>query len=128
VDDDGSAVLSYWMLWGGRGIGLAFAKAPDFQIWTKSAANPVIGSTEWGFTESRDPYGRTIHYGSADPSNIWKRDGRYYMLTGNLLVLEKLGRVPDAPLSKQGDRLYLFASENLREWRNLHVFYERNPQ
>jgi len=128
VDDDGSAVLSYWMLWGGRGIGLAFSRGPDFETWTKSAANPVIRSTEWGVTESRNPDGRAIHYGSADPSNIWKRDGRYYMLTGNLLVLDKLGRAPDAPLWEQGDRLYLFASDDLREWRYLHAFYERNPE
>lgn len=48
-------------------------------------ANPVIKSTERGVTEVKDANGKTSFYGSADPSNIWKKDGRYYMLTGNLL-------------------------------------------
>ena len=30
LDDDGSAILSYWMLWGARGIGLA--KSNDEKI------------------------------------------------------------------------------------------------
>ena len=35
---------------------------------------------------------------------------------------------PDAPLEEQGDRLYLFESDDLKSWKYLHVFYERNPQ
>lgn len=128
VDDNGSAYLSYWMLWGARGIGLARSSGPEFNAWTKLEANPVIKSTEWGVTEVKDPNGRSFLQGSADPSNIWKKDGRYYMLTGNLLVLNKVGRVPDTPLSEQGDRLYLFVSDDLKNWKYLHVFYERNPQ
>ncbi len=128
VDRDGTATLSYWMLWGAKGIGLATSCGPDFSTWEKSPSNPVIPSTEWGITEAQDAEGNAVLYGSADPSNIWKRDGRYYMLTGNLLVLNKVGRDDEAPLSEQGDRLYLFVSEDLREWRYLHVFYERNPQ
>lgn len=127
VDDDGTAYLSYWMLWGARGIGLAESRGPSFDAWTKLEANPVIKSTEWGVTEAKDARGDTFFYGSADPSNIWKKDGRYYMLTGNLLVLNKLGRAPDAPLAEQGDRLYLFRSDDLKRWQYLHVFYERNP-
>ncbi len=128
VDDDGTAYLSYWMLWGARGIGLARSRGPDFDAWTKLEANPVIRSTEWGITEARDANGKSFLYGSADPSNIWKKDGHYYLLTGNLLVLNKVGRAPEAPLSEQGDRLYLFVSEDLRTWTYLHAFYERNPQ
>ncbi len=90
------------MLWGAKGIGLAKSLGPDFDSWTKLDANPVIKSTEWGITEVKDPSGKSFLYGSADPSNIWKKDGRYYMLTGNLLVLNKIGRAPDAPLSEQG--------------------------
>ncbi|MBM4092020.1 MAG: glycoside hydrolase family 32 protein [Planctomycetes bacterium] len=128
VDDDGAAYLSYWMLWDAKGIGLAKSSDAGFNVWTKLAANPVIKSTEWGVTETKDETGKTIFYGSADPSNIWKKDGRYYMLTGNLLLLNKLGRKPDAPLSEQGDRLYLFVSDNLKDWKYLHVFYERKPE
>ena len=128
VDDDGTAYLSYWMLWGAKGIGIAKSGDAGYSVWTKSDANPVIQSTEWGVTEAKDADGKTFHYGSADPSNIWKKDGRYYMLTGNLLVLNKLGREADAPLKEQGDRLYLFVSDDLKTWDYLHSFYERDPK
>ena len=52
VDDDGSAILSYWMLWGAKGIGLAQSADPDYSIWEKSKNNPVIKSTEWGITDT----------------------------------------------------------------------------
>ncbi|MBP9900590.1 MAG: GH32 C-terminal domain-containing protein [Verrucomicrobia bacterium] len=128
VDDDGSAYLSYWMLWGAKGIGLAKSSGPDFESWQKLAANPVIKSTEWGVTEVKDANGKAFFYGSADPSNIWRKDGRYYILTGNLLVLNKIGRATNAPPAEQGDRLYLFVSDDLKEWKYLHSFYERKPE
>ena len=128
VDDNGTAYLSYWMLWGAKGIGLAKSRDANFDRWTKFDANPVIRSTEFGLTEAKDPNGKPLFYGSADPSNIWKKDGRYYMLTGNLPVLNKIGRNPDAPQEQQGDRLYLFVSEDLKSWKYLHEFYQRNPQ
>jgi len=128
VDDDGSAYLSYWMLWGAKGIGLAKNVDARFDSWQKLTANPVIKSTEWGLTEVNDADGSSHFYGSADPSNIWKHNGRYYMLTGNLLVLNKIGRATNAPTSEQGDRLYLFVSEDLKSWNYLHVFYERKPE
>ncbi len=128
VDDDGTAYLTYWMLWGAKGIGIARSCDRGFDVWRKSPANPVIPSTEWGLTEVADAAGETLIYGSADPSNIWKEDGKYYVLTGNLLVLNKYGRQPDAPASTRGDRLYLFESEDLARWEYRGVFYERNPQ
>jgi beta-fructofuranosidase len=124
VEDDGTAVLSYWMLWGAKGIGIAKSTGPDFNNWEKSKDNPVIKSTEWGITELKDSAGKDIHVGSADPSNIWKKNGKYYMLTGNLLVLNKYGRKPENPADEKGDRLYLFESENLKDWSYLHRFYE----
>lgn len=136
VDDDGSAVLSYWMLWGDKGIGLAKSTDPGFSNWKKMAANPVIKSTEWGITEMKDASGKPYYVGSADPSNIWKKDGKYYMLTGNLLVLRKFGSrgeglpanfkdgvLPADSLNYQGDRLYLFESSNLTDWTYRHEFY-----
>jgi beta-fructofuranosidase len=128
VDDDGAAYLSYWMLWGAKGIGIARSQGPDYESWRKLDANPVIRSTEWGVTEVKDAAGQSAFLGSADPSNIWRKDGRYYMLTGNLLVLNKIGRATNAPPSEQGDRLYLFTSDDLKSWKYLHRFYERNPE
>lgn len=139
VDNDGSAVLSYWMLWGAKGIGLAKNKDPDYNIWEKSGNNPVIKSTEWGITDTIDASGIELHYGSADPSNIWKKDGHYYILTGNLLLLRKYGsrgsglpandyeKGPPLPLDSvnyQGDHLSLFISDDLKDWKYLHDFYK----
>ena len=124
VDDDGKAILSYWMLWGAKGIGLAKSIDNGCNKWEKFENNPVIKSTEWGLTEMKDASGKIIYIGSANPSNIWKKDGHYYMLTGNLLVLNKIGRKVDAPLEEQGDRVYLFESDNLINWTYIHRFYE----
>ncbi|HRO45872.1 glycoside hydrolase family 32 protein [Agriterribacter sp.] len=137
VDDDGSAILSYWMLWGAKGIGLAKSNDATFSNWEKFKANPVIKSTEWGITEMKDASGKPYYVGSADPSNIWKKDGKYYMLTGNLLVLRKFGSrgaglpanmeegtLPLDSLNYQGDRLYLFESDNLNDWTYKHEFYK----
>ncbi len=128
VDEDGAAYLTYWMLWGAKGIGMARSAGPPYEVWTKFPENPVIRSTEFGITETQDAEGRPLFLGSADPSNLWKRNGRYYMLTGNLPVLDKIGRAPDAPLSEQGDRLYLFESADLKSWAYRHVFYPRRPE
>jgi len=128
VDDDGTAYLSYWMLWGARGIGLAKSSDRHYESWKKLEANPVIQSTEWGITETTGKDGKKLIYGSADPTNIWKKDGKYYILTGNLLVLNKYGRKPDSPAEMKGDHLYLFESEDLGNWTYRGEFYKRNPQ
>tara|TARA_R110002049_G_scaffold131500_2_gene290244 strand:- start:1899 stop:3572 length:1674 start_codon:yes stop_codon:yes gene_type:complete len=137
VDDDGSAILSYWMLWGAKGIGLAKSSDLHFNTWEKFGNNPIIKSSEWGITDIKNKQGQDIHIGSADPSNIWKKNGRYYMLTGNLLVLRKYGsrgkdlpanlekpELPKDSLAYQGDRLYLYSSDNLKDWNYIHEFYE----
>lgn len=138
VDDDGSAVLSYWMLWGNKGIGLAKSTDTDFNNWMKSTNNPIIKSDEWGITDLKNASGKVFHVGSADPSNIWKKDGMYYMATGNLLVLRKYGSrgfglpgnnekeipLPTDSLNYQGDRLYLFASKDLNKWEYKHELYQ----
>jgi beta-fructofuranosidase len=128
VDDDGTAYLSYWMLWGDKGIGIAKSNDRHYDNWQKLDANPVIRSTEWGITETTDENGNKLIYGSADPTNIWKKDEKYYILTGNLLVLNKYGREPDSPQELKGDRLYLLESEDLESWKYKGIFYERNPE
>ena len=124
VDDDGTAYLSYWMLWGAKGIGVATSKGDDFNHWTKFPGNPVVKSTSWGFTDTVNKKGERLIYGSADPSNIWKKDGRYYMLTGNLLVLNNFGRESNSDPFFQGDWLDLFVSDDLKSWEYLHRFYQ----
>ena len=130
VTPEGKAYLSYWELWGAKGIGIAESLDKNFDVFRKSPENPIIKSTEWGITEKtvdkKTGDGKTESqiYGSADPSNIWMNNGKYYMLTGNLLVLNKYGRQPDSPKEMQGDRTYLFVSEDLKKWEYLHPFYE----
>jgi beta-fructofuranosidase len=128
VDDDDTAYLSYWMLWGDKGIGLARSTDRHYGRWQKLDANPVIKSTEWGITEIVGADGKRQIYGSSDPSNIWKKDGKYYVLTGNLLVLNKHGREPDSPESMKGDWLDLLESDDLTAWTYKGRFYERNPE
>lgn len=59
VDDDGTSILSYWMLHGANGIGLAKSVDANFDDWEKMAANPVIKSTEWGITDLTDTNGNS---------------------------------------------------------------------
>jgi beta-fructofuranosidase len=124
ITPEGKAYLSYWELWGALGIGIAESQDENFDTWVKYPSNPVIRSTEWGITETTDKNGKPLIYGSADPSNIWMKDGKYYMLTGNLLVLNKYGRKKESPAEMQGDRTYLFVSDDLKKWEYLHPFYE----
>ena len=128
VDDDGTAYLSYWMLWGARGLGLARSSDPHYDRFEKLPENPVIQSTDWGLTETQDADGNPLIYGSADPTNVWKKDGVYYIAAGNLLVLNKYGRGEDSPPEMQGDWLDLFRSTDLKHWDYVHRFYERNPE
>jgi len=61
---------------------------------------------------------------SADPSNIWKTNGHYYMQAGNKGVLFKYG------IGKQPDKYYqggwtdLFRSKDLKNWEYVDRFYE----
>ncbi len=136
IDSKGKGILSYWeyvntrdtskKIFSERKTGISLAESADkhFDKWTKSSDNPAILSTDWGITETKDKNGREVIYGSADPSNIWVKDGRYYMLTGNLLVLNKYGRKPDSRPEFQGDHAYLFVSDDLKKWEYLHEFYK----
>lgn len=143
VDDDGKAILSYWQVislrdgesfadriatTGPSGIGLATAEGAHYDQWDKPDINPVIASTDWGITELKDNQGGQIALGSADPSNIWKANGYYYMLTGNLLVLNKYGREEGALPKYQGDHLYLFRSTDLTDWEYRGEFYDRRNE
>jgi len=96
-----------------------------FERWTKFGENPVVGSTHWGWTLSHDADGREVRYASADPSNIWKKDGKYYMVAGNLCLLNDNGRKPDSPEAMKGDCVYLFESSDLKSWTYRHPFYQR---
>ncbi len=124
INGDGTAYLTYWMLWGPRGLGIAKSRAP-FEQWEKLPQNPVVKSTAWGWTKDVGPDGKERVYASADPSNIWKSNGKYYFVAGNLCLLNDLGRAADSPENLKGDCAYLFESEDLEHWAYKGPFYKR---
>ncbi|MHC4503866.1 MAG: GH32 C-terminal domain-containing protein, partial [Planctomycetota bacterium] len=123
-DGSGVATITYWGLGKPRGICIATSTDDHLDNWTKSPANPVIRETTWGYAVvDSEGGGEPVIYGAADPSAIWKRAGRYYMLTGNLLVLNEYGKKRKIP-EHMGDTLYLFVSDDMVKWKYLHRFYE----
>jgi len=131
VDDDGTAYLTFWKFPSkdftadNGGIDIAYAK-PPYETWERIRPIAVNGSKEvWG---TRDVVidGETVHLGCADPSNIWKMNGYYYMQLGNLCVLNEYGRKPDSPEIYKGDWTELFRSKDLKTWEFVHRFYA-NP-
>jgi len=131
VDDDGTAYISYWRLplsegsVEGSGIGIARSRDRHYETWEKMEIRG-LDATEWGILEREDESGNPIYLGNADPSNIWKKDGVYYMEAGNLPVLNKLGREEGAPLHHRGDWVDLFSSKDLTDWQYVHRFYQRD--
>jgi len=119
VDANGVPTITYWGLGSPGGICIATSTDDDLDRWTKSPHNPVIRETAHGLTVQPDG---TV-YGAADPSAIWRHNGRYYLLTGNLLVLREFGLKQKMP-QHQGDTLYLFVSDDLVRWTYLHPFYQ----
>lgn len=122
LDDDNTAWLSYWALpkEGAGGLRLAYSddRENGYEIWHK-LKDYAVPSTEFGLTLREN--GEVV--GSADPSNIWKQNGRYYMQAGNLLVLNKY-RADPAGIRYHGDWTSLYRSDDLRHWEYLHRFYE----
>lgn len=131
VDDDGTAYLSFWIFNANRekndsadaGIGIAWSR-PPYEHWERFP-EVCIASTEWGIREVTLDDGTTEYLCCADPSNIWKKDGVYYIQTGNLCVLDKYGRLEDSPVEMRGDWVDLFSSADLRKWEHEGRFYER---
>ncbi len=127
LDTDGTAYITYWMLGEVSGIGLAKSTDPSFDHWERLKSNPAVKSTDFGLTETTNTDGSVTVTGSADPSNIWKKDGKYYLLGGNVTVLNKYGRKPESLAKYTGDHLYLYESANLDNWQYKGEFYDRNP-
>jgi beta-fructofuranosidase len=132
LDDDGTAYLTFWKFpaAGGTpdagGIQLACAK-PPYEEWTR--IEPIAVESRpgmWGVTDLTVG-GELVHTGSADPSNIWKKDGWYYMQTGNLVVLNEFGRRPDSEERYRGGWTELYRSRDLKNWEYRGRYYQK-PQ
>ena len=131
LDDDGTAYLSYWRLpptgerTKGSGIGIARSVDRHYEKWQKLPI-PSLDGVEPGIREVLDKDGEKLFMCNADPSNIWKKDGAYYMEAGNLVILNRFGREQDSPIEMRGDWVDLFRSKDLLDWDYVHRFYRRN--
>lgn len=128
VDDDGTAYLTFWKFPSAGykadhgGIAIAYAK-PPYEKWERIYPIAIEGSKRsWGLLEW-DEDGKKKYIGCADPSNIWKMNGKYYMQTGNKVVLDNYGRNDNAESCYRGDWTELFSSEDLKTWKFVHRFY-----
>ena len=140
LDDDGICYLTYWSLphegRGHGGIRIAKSCDPFFEKWEKFSVLALEG-TEFGVIESKNQKGETAYIACADPSNIWKKGKKYYMQTGNLILLKKFKKAGHyqytedeikntiVPENIKGDWVDLFESEDLINWKYLHRFYSR---
>ncbi len=126
VDDDGAAYLSFWKFPAADGSdngGVALTRSlPPYDEWERMEPIAIEGSGRWGTLEL-NINGETRHIGCADPGNIWKRDGKYYLQTGNKCVLDAYGRDPGSPAEYRGDWTDLFRSGDLRSWEYVGRFY-----
>ena len=131
VDDDGTAYLSFWKFPAKNkskdkgGIAIAYAK-PPYDIWERLEPIAIQSSDNWGVADIV-LNGETQHVGCADPSNIWKMNGKYYMQTGNKVVLDAFGRGRESLEKYKGDWTDLFRSDDLKKWEYAGRFYE-NPK
>lgn len=120
IDKNGVPTISYWGLGEKAGICLATSTDDQLDCWTKHPDNPVINQTDkngLAFAPDGEPIG------VADPSDIWIKNGKYYMLGGNYAVLHNYGL--DQGIEKhKGDTLFLFESDDLVNWKYLHRFYD----
>jgi len=121
LDRNGTPTITYWGL--GQGVCIAQSMDPLLDRWVKFPENPVIRETQSGLAVIENAEGRRTVVGVADPSAIWVRDGRYYMLTGNLLVLREFG-LKRGQEEYLGDTAFLFCSQDLRKWDYLGRFYQ----
>ena len=128
IDDDKTAYITFWKFPSkdyksdNGGIALACSK-PPYEKWERMETLAIESSKEiWGSADIKIN-DKTVHIGCADPSNIWKRDGIYYMQTGNHRVLINFGLKDNDP-NYQGDWTELFRSTDLKKWEYVGRFYE----
>ncbi len=125
ADPQGRAVITYWKFSPKSGLGIATSTDENLDFWTKHPGNPLIPELPGrrGVALVTTPEGAERFASGADPSAVWMRDGRYYVATGNLIVMHEEGVKKNNP-AYQGDTLYLFESDDLTRWRFLGEFYK----
>ena len=130
LDDDKTAYITFWKFpspdenGDNGGIAIAYAK-PPYDEWHRITPIAIEGcrGDHWGTAEI-EINGEIQYLSCADPSNIWKEDGYYYLQAGNKWMLERFGRAEDSDPYFQGDWTDLFRSKDLKKWEFVHRFYE----
>ncbi len=130
LDDDGVCYMTYWALPKNEGEsgGIRIAKSSDYfyEKWEKFTEFALAANADGRIDIRNDKGELTDIIGCADPSNIWKKDGKYYMQTGNLTIINCFrGDEREEVKRYKGDWVDLFESENLKDWKFVHRFYER---
>ncbi len=128
LDEDKRAYLTFWKFKSSTadgdngGIAIAYAD-PPYEKFERITPIAIEGSEKiWGTVDIK-VNGEIRHISCADPSNIWKMNGRYYMQTGNKCVLDSFGRNDgDDPIYK-GDWTDLFVSDDMKNWKFVRRFY-----
>ncbi len=130
VDDDGKAYISFWdfVVADGEFGGLRIAVSDDdnYERWEILPEYAVKCEGYEGTSYITTEKGERVPVCAADPSNIWKQNGKYYMQAGNLLLLNNFGRQEDSPIEMRGDWVDLFSSNDLHNWKCEHRFYKRD--
>lgn len=132
VDDDGTAYITFWKFAARDknkdrgGIALAYSK-PPYDVWERIETIAVNSSFDRGIT-GLELDREMLYVASADPSNIWKKDGKYYVQAGNKPVLNRFGRKEDSLPKYKGDWTDLFRSDDLKSWEYVGRFYENNKK
>lgn len=132
LDDDGKCYISFWDYvedpnandFGG--IRIAVSDGEPYEEWYLMPDYAIRCNIAGGVGSVKDAAGKEHIVGVADPSNIWKRDGKYYMQTGNLCVLNRYSRGENPPVDLRGDWVDLFSSTDLKEWDYEGRFYNRS--
>lgn len=127
VDEDGTAYIVYATYVGKRtGCRIAYSRDRHFDTWT-DIGDFIMETPTIGISTMPDENGVEDYVGTMDPSNIWKKDGKYYLLTGNYFVLKHFRDQQRVSEKYQGDWSDLFCSEDMKTWRFIHRFYTRDP-
>lgn len=130
LDDDGKCYISFWDFVSDEksygGIRVAVSDGEPYETWKILPEFSVICNIGTGVASVKDRNGIEHIVGAADPSNIWKKNGKYYMQTGNLSVLDRYSRGENPPEDMRGDWSDLFSSADLKNWIYEGRFYDRN--
>ena len=129
LDDDGKCYISFWDFVADEtsygGIRIAVSDGEPYEDWYVLPEFAVTCNVGMGVATVKGKDGCEHIVGAADPSNIWKKDGKYYMQTGNLIVLDRYSRGENPPEDLRGDWADLFSSDDLRSWNYEGRFYDR---